>query len=251
VADAGASAKPAALYMLFVPSGTTVTDQGTDICTISSGAYHAESTLTVNGHPFAYALVDSCSSTSPLDGIVQNASHELIESCTDPYRSTAPAYTVTDTTLPASFGGGEVADLCSYLAPQWSEGGYTSIQRVYSNAGAKSGGPLCLPAAEPWFAADVARKPYVTVAAGQSTTFQLSGWSSAPVAQWYVSASSLLVPNAATFTFGSQWMQNGTSNSLQVTVSPSVPSGTYLDIEVFAAHSQTDYTTELAGVYVP
>jgi len=46
-------------------------------------------------------------------------------------------------------------------------------------------------------------------------------------------------------------MQNGTSNSLQVTVSPSVPSGTYLDIEVFAAHSQTDYTTELAGVYVP
>ena len=260
IADAGAGdggmVWSNAIYMIYFPTTTAVTVFGQPLCGYSGGGYHYESTVNANGHSFAYAVVSPCPGgvpAAPPENIVWTTSHELIEACTDPFVVSAPGYALYDSTQPWASIGGEVGDLCTFLLPQWSEGPYTAIQRVYSNASAAAGGAPCIPVPEPYYGVDGEPPTWVPLAAGQQTVFQLEGWSTAPVAAWSVSTyvyplSGMAMPQA---TLGSMTLQNGQSTTMTVSMPVGSPSGSYTAVLVQSSTSMTDYTTAVVGVYVP
>jgi hypothetical protein len=254
IADGGA-AFSSAVYMLYAPATTTVTIAGSTLCQISGGGYHYESAVNAHGHSFAYAVVSPCPGlpAPPPENIVWAASHELIEACTDPYFVSAPGYAILDPTQPWSAFGGEVGDLCTYLLPQWSEGGYTYLQRAYSNASAKAGGAPCIPSPGPYFGADVEPQTFVSVAAGKSTTFQVKGWSTAAVPAWQLSATSYPVSGNAQVgtTFGAGTLDNGQTTTLTVDMPAGTASQTYVDVLVMSQNQAGDYSTAIVGVFTP
>jgi hypothetical protein len=258
LADAGAAGGVSpAIYMFYFPATTMVSFGTSALCDISSGGYHYESSVLANGHVFSYAVVQPCPMglpAAPPDNIAWIASHEFIEACTDPKPVTAPGYLITDRSQPWGDIGGEVGDLCTYVLPQWSEGPYTALQRVYSNASAMAGGPLCIPAPEADYGADVEpRTPYQAITPGGTMTFDITGWSTAPIAPWTIVANSLAVQGTAApvLSLGSNALQNGQTTQLTVTMPAGTVSQTFVEIYVYSERSSSDYTTAVVGVYTP
>jgi hypothetical protein len=255
--DGGAAAGYSnAIYMIYFPQSTMVTVANTGLCQYSSGGYHYESSVMANGHSFAYAVVSPCPNGLPAaypDNYAWAASHEFIEASTDPYVLTAPGYILYDYTRPWTYIGGEVGDLCTFVLPQWSEGAYTAIQRVYSNKSAMAGGSPCIPSSEPYYAVDGEPQTFVALSAGQQATFQLKGWSTAPVPAWTLSTYAYPVQGMASpsLTLGSSTMQNGQTTTLTFGMPAGTPSGTYVDVIIYSMASQTDYTASVVGAYVP
>jgi hypothetical protein len=252
--DGGVFLMPPVVYMIYFPTSTSVTVVGEPLCTYSGGGYHYQIQTTLGDQTFAYAVISACAGQGTPEEVLQfAASHELIEACTDPSQS-APAYALQDQTIPWSIFGGEVGDMCSFVAPQWSEGIYDSLQRVYSNAAAQDGGDPCVPASAPYYTTDVEPQAYVAVAAGQSTTFNVTGWSTAAVPDWsvqgapYISSPATLQP---TVSLPAATLNNGQKTTLTVGIPAGTPSGSYALVLVYSSESQTDYTSSLVGVYVP
>ncbi len=241
-----------AIYMIYIPSTTRETVDGLDLCTYSGGGYHSMALGSFDGMTFAYAVVSSCPQL-PASEIQQSVSHEFIEAATDP-AGTAPAWSIQDQTSVWSYFGGEVGDLCSFVGPQWAEGGYTQLQRVYSNASANAGGDPCLPATGPYYAADVEPQTWVGVAAGASTTFSVVGWSTAAVPTWALS-SQPYISSPDTFSPGMSLSGGALNNGQTATLTVSVPAGTASDsfamVLVGSADSMTSYQYSLVGIYVP
>jgi hypothetical protein len=142
------------VYVLHYPSGTTITLQGEASCT-DFGGYHNDTQLDANhGAAYtAYAVVPRCTSFGTLMGIdaVSGAeSHELAESCTDPYPQDNPAYVTVDNPhyyWARTLGGGEVGDMCAQFPtafPKFAGFDYT-VQRIWSNKQAKLGHDPCQP----------------------------------------------------------------------------------------------------------
>ncbi len=177
----------------------------------------------------------------------------LHRSATDP-AGTAPAWAIHDQNSVWSYFGGEVGDLCSFVAPQWAEGGYTQLQRVYSNTAAAAGGDPCVPATGPYYAADVEPQTWVAVAAGSSTNFSVVGWSTAAVPAWALSAQSYIT-SPQTFNPQTSLTAGMLDNGQSATLTVSVPAGTapssFAMMLVGAAESSTSYQYSLVGVYVP
>lgn len=251
--DAGLVLMPPVVYMIYFPPSTSVTFDGLDLCTATGGGYHSQLAETFDGQTFAYAVVSACPAQGEIEELLQLVtSHELIEACTDPAQSD-PAYDLNTPTNVWYAVGGEVGDLCALNDPQWSEGPYTNISRVYSNASAADGGVPCLPSPEPYYGTDVEPHTFVTLPAGESATFNVTGWSSAPVADWmitptpYISSPSSFVPTAV---LAAATLNNGGKTVLTVTVPPGTPSSSYALILVQSYQSQTDYTSALVGVLV-
>jgi hypothetical protein len=103
-------------YVIFYPSGVTVTDQGQPSCGTFMG-YHGNFSL---GASFVtYAVIPRCPPPGPgvsaIDAIAAVTSHEFIEAATDPLGNTNPAWTAVDPDHIAwSFlGGSEIGDLCA------------------------------------------------------------------------------------------------------------------------------------------
>jgi hypothetical protein len=254
VADGGAQSAGAA-YMFYFPTTTGITVDGSTLCQISGGGYHDESVVTANGHSFSYAVVQPCPglpAPAP-QNLVWAASHEFIESATDPYPLSAPGFVILDPSMTWGLIGGEVGDLCTYVLPQWSEGPYTYLQRVYSNAAAAAGGDPCIPSPGTYFGADVEPQSLVALPAGQTTTFQVKGWSTAEVGAWSISAEPSAVQGTANVdaVLGSNTLDNGQTTTLTVTMPPGTAAQTYVNIYVTSQGSGTEYSTALAGVYVP
>jgi hypothetical protein len=249
-----------AIYMFYVPASTTESVMpGVTICDISGGGYHSMAAGTYGGQTFTYAVITACPNLPP-DFVQQAVSHEFIEAATDP-AATDPAYniaqqsfTIDNQTSPWSLFGGEVGDLCSVVEPQWAEGGYTALQRVYSNASAIKGGDPCLPAIEPYFATDVEPQTFVGVPAGHSATFSVTGWSTAAVPDWDLGVSAV-TNQPSTFmpmhAIGASLFNNGQTTTLTVTVPQGTPSASYAILAVTSAQSQAYYSGSLVGVYVP
>ena len=153
-----------------------------------------------------------------------------------------------------SYFSGEVGDLCSFVAPQWAEGGYTQLQRVYSNTSAAAGGDPCLPAMGPYYATDVEPQTWVSVPAGSSTSFSVVGWSTAMVPTWALSAQGYIT-SPQTFSPGTSLTAGMLNNGQTATLTVSVPAGTASDsfamVLVGSADSNTSYQYSLVGIYVP
>ncbi len=242
---------PDAIYMMFFPSTTAVTWNGVNMCSFSGGGYHGQTALQAGGQAFAYAVITECASGGV--NFITAVSHELIEAATDPSLGD-PAYYLTDPYSPWATVGGEVGDLCSFLAPQWSEGGFAGIQRVYSNASAKAGGDPCLPSSAPYYGTDVEPPSAQALAAGTSMVYGVNGWSTGPVGNWKLSTSIYTASPSGfqpTVSLSATSMNNGGVATLTVGVQSGAASGSYSLLLLYSYNTQADYTTTLVEVYVP
>jgi hypothetical protein len=241
IADGGLPAPAAnSIYVLFFPDTTTVTRSGLAGCA-GFGGYHYETSY--QGTKYAYAVLPTCAGGSVNltegEAIEAFASHEIMEAATDPFPGSAAAYAIT-ADIPWRYVGTEVADICngSYL---FTDAGFT-VQRIWSNTASQAGAAPCvpIPPGETYFNVSPSPDAVTKIAAGQSATFSLTGWSTAQVdGGWPVSVnlnpgydfipSVTLMPSTSFI--------NGTNGSLRVTVPAGTSSGAQA---VLIVESSTD-----------
>jgi hypothetical protein len=239
----------AVLYIVYLPSQTTITLTATGGPTLTScmdfGGYHEE--MNLDGIHASYAVVDACPSSSPGLTDLQDeevaASHEIIEAATDRFPETAPAWTFTqNTVVPWLLIGAELGDLCAEPRQIYHQSQYYA-QRIWSNAAAATGTEdPCAPQdpASPYYGVSTDATA-VSVAAGGQVNFTLVGWSTAPVGTWGLGAQ----VGGGTFSPGVSVDQNAMTNgghaTLTVTIPAGTPQGSYALIWVSSAFSMTDY----------
>jgi hypothetical protein len=186
------------LYMLYFPSTTTITLSGLTSCD-GFGGYHGA--MSYGPAQVPYAVVMECDPLArgninlPPLTVLQSttlaASHELVESATDPV-STGYWLDPNDESnwgwMDVS-GSGEVADLCVDFfgldQDTTTEGTFT-VQRMWNNARAAQGIDPCVPAPsgdDVYFNAAPERSFFV-LDVGQSVTFEVDAFSSGPMAPW-------------------------------------------------------------------
>lgn len=238
------------VFMIFFPAGTAVSANGQALCGFASG-YHAEAQA--SGNDYAYAVIPDClgGKSGELEAIESAAAHEFFEAVTDPFPSDSAAWVIQDPTNPWHALGGELADLCASVLPQWSEGGYPQIARIYSNQAARAGGDPCLPAVGTYFGSDPEPAPVAEVAAGSHATFQVTGWSTVLVAPWELQA----VPYGGTFTptlsLTATSIGNGGTAALTVGVPVGAASGDYALVQLGSIDPSNDQSSAFVGVAVP
>jgi len=179
------------LYVLYFPSGTLLQLDGVSACAPGGGTgWHDTVTVTAPeaGVPIgaAYAVLPRCQ--SDLGGMTLAASHEIVESATDPSPENAPAAQMTD---PAwlSFGP-EVADVCMAVETNLSasDSGFL-LQRSWSNASAKAGHDPCVPtpAGAAYFnMAPATGTEELSLGVGESASFAVYAVSDGDAGPWQV-----------------------------------------------------------------
>ncbi len=235
-----------ALYLVFMPQAASNCPELVGV----GGGYHSNFSNPPSTQPVVFAVVQYCpvGALSGLQAEELEASHELIETSTDPlYNATAasPAATagwqILDPTNPFSAWGGAVAELCAFPTcptPPVVDAatGYLTT-RVWSNtAAAANDQQPCMPSwSQTYFNVSPSPNTPQTVAAGASTTFALTGWAveqGAPPWTLEVVPSGLgFVP---TLSFTENTIQNGQTLSLTVTVPASAASGTQTIVYVYS-----------------
>jgi len=155
--DAGSpSSSGSTLYVFFVPETTTVTfgDAGATAWCNTLGGYHWE-TASSDGRPIPYALVARCPQYAeawPPDEtswpVTMAASHEIVESVTDPFPYTNPAFHLIDANHPGwtVAEGPELADMCEEESG-WGEypGLPWAVSPIWSNRAASEQLNPCVP----------------------------------------------------------------------------------------------------------
>lgn len=138
-------------YVLYTPESMKVTSSGKNDCESTDG-YHDETTSKSNAHIVYAVILESCHGTSDVVAFsTETASHEMIESATDPHVQSDLAWTGFDSDHLAwdvwQEQQDEVADACEYFP----DADYTevapfaySVQRYWSNASAAGGHNPCL-----------------------------------------------------------------------------------------------------------
>jgi hypothetical protein len=175
-ADAAAlgPASPDTIYLMLFPATTTVVSSGQALCqpTTASG-YHTEAVA--GGTSVALVVIPFCTSfpgtkLSGVSALTPTISHELVESSTDPFPASAPAFLTTDerhAMWAEAVNGGEAADLCENESPNLAEVADIGlpVQRIWSNAAAAAGTGPCVPvpAGEIYFTAIPRLPDQVTV----------------------------------------------------------------------------------------
>ena len=257
----------AVIYIAYFPAQTTITDMLLGTSCAPFAGYH-EAGAMPDGRRFIYAVVATCMTpTMWLTDVEQQqltAAHEVIEAATDADPINAPALqlsTMSGPLSPWAAVGGEVADLCELRQGPFAfarESGFIG-SLVWSNAAARLGDrDPCAPSdvAVPYYAVSVTPDSAQPVAAGSSTTFDVLGWSTAPVASFGVGAFGFRASTSPTFfmpdaTIDRSTLNNGLHATLTIRVPPGTPSGAYG--LTYVALSDTTGASDLFPVlvYVP
>jgi hypothetical protein len=212
------------------------------------GAYH--NSTVVGGASVPYVVVPECtwSSRSAQQETTAAASHEMIESVTDPLPlSATPAYLGTDLqhlVFPLVLGGEEVADLCA----QWPSSFFVPedlpymVQRAWSNSAVAAGRDPCAPElpGETFFNAIPAQTDSVEIsdgtenhstlgtriAVGASRVIDVHLYSEADVGPWTVQA--VNVPTSSSnLDFAWDRATGGNGDTLHLTVTVAAVDETY------------------------
>lgn len=267
------AADPSVIYLLVIPEGATITN-GTDTCCTDFGGYHSE--VASGTTAVSYAVGCTCPGFlggTMLDARTSAISHELVESATDPFPYSNPAYSVedrADIVWNAINGGGEVGDMCAFNDDAYyiPAGAKYMVQRTWSNAAAKKMQNPCVPYATtaPYFnafpaleaikfGADKFMTRGLNVPFGTSRTIDVTLYSSAPTkGTWTVSAYDYVswflgLPPDLGLTLDKTEGMNGDTLHLTVTpkVKPSDPNAA--DAFILVSHYGTvrdpDYQTNL------
>lgn len=138
-------------YVLYTPESMKVTSSGKNDCESTDG-YHDETTSTSNPHIVYAVILESCHDTTDVVTFsTETASHEMIESATDPHVQTDLAWTGFDPDHLAwdiwQDWQDEIADACEYNPDadyeETAPFAYM-VQRFWSNASASAGHNPCL-----------------------------------------------------------------------------------------------------------
>ena len=233
-----------ALYAIFYPDGTTITQQSGTSCQ-EFGGYHFETTA--GNTPISYAVVPRCGSFGGLNGFdvtTFSASHEILEWSTDPFPQTSPAYMSVDDDH-AVWGRvflGELGDLCTQMEVQTtpSDLGFT-VQRTWSNASAKAGHHPCAPdTKDPYFTAYPTTSERIAardefgqnittngfkVAVGQSKTIELTLYADAETPAFNVQAIDLsqLTGSSEEFTYSLDKSKGLPGDKIHLTITGKAP----------------------------
>jgi hypothetical protein len=154
-------AGPGKLFVIFYPDGVTISEPKLgESCTGFSG-YHDVTELDAahGGKLVPFAVIPRClaigAGAEGIDGVTATASHELIETVTDPRLQSFNQVDEDHLAWDAHYGG-ELTDLCGLAVPTFVKAPpfpYV-VQRSWSNAAAKGLHDPCFPAAGPvYFAA--------------------------------------------------------------------------------------------------
>jgi len=204
------AADASTIYMFVLPEGTDISSAGH--CCDDFLGYHYEAQVGSTSVPYAVAChcpMAMGDQLTPLQYVTTTVIHEMVESATDPYFVSDPAFEQTDDDhiVWTFLTGGEVSDMCEYdVDANYTPPGATyEIQRSWSNAAAKAGTNPCVPVppGEPYFNSvpvlpDTVNLDYygtqiqtkgVSIPVGQSKTIDLQLWSEAPTSgEWTVTA---------------------------------------------------------------
>jgi hypothetical protein len=242
ISSGGAFAPPTAdsVYVVFYPSTSSITFQGEQSC-FTMGAYH--NNMMVGGVSVPYVVVPECtwSSRTASQETTAAASHEMIESVTDPLPlGPTPAYLGIDPqhlVFQLVLGGGEVADLCA----QWPASFFVPgdlpymVQRAWSNSAVAAGLDPCAPElpGETFFNAvpalsdsvmindGTANRPTLgaRIAVGTSRVIDVHLYSEADVGPWTVQAVNVPIGGSnLAFAWDQATGNNGDTLHLSVTV---------------------------------
>ncbi len=193
------------IYVLFEPSGTTISDTLVGTSCVDYGGYHSNIKTSTN-QEIVYAMLPRCATfgyLKGLDALTGPISHELIEASTDPLGNGFAA-TDQDHIVWSIRPLGEVGDMCAYEPQSYAPivGSYVA-QRTWSNKAAQAGHDPCVPplSAPYWNAAPVLNDTVtlnyygqnvstkgVAVPLNTSKTIDVQLFSDAPVSDWNVSA---------------------------------------------------------------
>jgi hypothetical protein len=194
------------IYAFFLPatSAITISSNGTPEGTTCQGVGGYHNSTTANGTTYHYAVIGECANASlgqgsrsfksELDLITFSASHEILETATDPSISAAGAGFYNDYPQDAKddlawnlASDGEVADFCvdqfGFTSPNdtTADGTYT-VQRIWSTSAATAGRNPCIPvpAGEIYFnAAPAEGSDALIVTENTATTIEVDAFSDA------------------------------------------------------------------------
>jgi hypothetical protein len=229
------ASNPGALYLVYFPSTTRISDgTGWTSCTDFVGYHSSDGTGSAR---LTYAVITDCD--MGLDLVTRSATHETVEAATDPYDvPTDGWYLDPSPTDPWSTErSDEVADLCEDENAV-TLGGF-AIERSWSNAGAANDHP-CLPAVagEVYYNVSATPADMPTVMPGSSVTFTITGWSTAPMADWQLM---LMSSDGSALTFGDMnpvlndtTTNNGRTTTLTLTVPATAASGAVGAVRVYS-----------------
>jgi hypothetical protein len=222
------------IYAIYPPHGAAVSLDGDAGCT-SFGGYHywIDATARAGGLVRTqYVVIPDCGNGSD---ITIAASHEILETATDPLPNVQTGYYMTDPGWLAVWnGGGEVADMCN--TPPWiTENGF-SLTHAFNNKSAAAGHSPCVPAAAGVYFSAAPEKQILELGVGKSATIEVTAYSDGPRAAWSLRALDLEQQNGKTpvlsFSIGgvpnaSPSVTNGAKVALTVTVLRAPASGEY------------------------
>jgi hypothetical protein len=264
------------MYVLYLPTGTTLLYDGESACLQGVGGYHTSTN--VNGVEVAYAVIPQCRGTT-IDDATLIASHELGEGSADPHPGVATGWYGFDGEHAAwtvfQDAQTETADACEFFPDadyRSSEPNFAYLlQRQWSNASAMAGHDPCVPARpEPYFNVtpldleqvkvnliDIGGPTNLTtrgysIALGKSKTIQLGFTSDAATDPWQIEAyesDPLLgqqAPLLLDFSVDTTTGQNGTTAYLTVTVDERGPG----DYELLTIESTLGSTTNYMPILI-
>lgn len=195
------------VYVVYVPEAMELTSSGANDCNNEDG-YHDETQTSSIAH-IVYAVVnEGCHDTQDVVSFTtETASHEMVESATDPHAETDLAWAGFDQDHYAwerwNDKQDELADACEYFAEANDDEPMPLgwLQRSWSNAGAAAGHDPCVPAPDGAYynatplgldaisvakkSGSIATKGY-SIAVGAKRTIQIGLYSDAPHDPWTV-----------------------------------------------------------------
>lgn len=226
------------IYAIYFPAGTTITLEGSASCS-TFGGYHNNFATTDTGVNITYAVIPRCASFSTqggtlsgLDAITGPASHEYLESVTDPQPASNAAYSSVDNDdfiWEFTLRGGEIGDMCAQFPGVFYKPagfGYT-VQRSWSNSAALASHDPCQPSlpGEVYFNSiavlpnlnlghNIGKTHAVSIPTGMSQTLEVDLYSDGPTSgPWTVQAldanAGLGMPTSLSFSWDKTTGQNG------------------------------------------
>ncbi len=254
------------IYLIYYPVTTVVSATGGVGCE-SFGGYHDQFELS-SSSSVTYGVIATCKDQNgdpDYDASAITTSHELIEAATDPDPNALagnPGYRFNDLSLAWTYTFPEAADLC--VGSNGTYDGSWMAQRIWSNSAARAGSTSpCVPVPTGEIYSNASALPNATQFlpasnSAQVVTYQITAWSLAPASDWYFMPGQIMGNFSPTMTLtgGSSiatnvsQVNNGDALTLQVTIPPGTPSGSYAGIELISAASMTSYTLWPVGVYI-
>jgi hypothetical protein len=264
------------IYMLYLPDGiAAIVDTFNPPERNTNCHFYAGYHLPLGRGPDNWGVAQRCSllgtREEQIDTLTETASHEIIESATDPMDGWQ--IPITSTTAPwrdsvwAWYYGGAVedADLCETSGIRV---GRFLYQRAWSNQAAHAGGDPCVPAIADAYYNTSAPKEWYPVAPGGSVDIPITGWSTGQVSDWAIevtyttgyqgfsaSLESMTSTTSATGDFTRPTINNGRVATLSVTPPKNAVRGkTYVVISVNSVSLVPSTDMQHAwpvGVYVP